>query len=165
MTTIVATPKMIFADSYCNDVQPFGTNKLHHVKWKNEEYLMGGCGYLSDLEFFARLLGDHGLEGMWRLHFGEHWPPKIMKRFDSTLLVVTRQRKIYMFDNTLVPMEVNEPFHCIGSGGDWARAYMDLVPGATPEAAIAYAATKDDNTRAPIHTIKFKRKRGEQADG
>lgn len=122
---------------------------------------MGGCGYLSDLEFFARLLGDFGIEGMWRLHFGEHWPPKIMKAFDSDILVVTREHKIYLFDKTLVPMLVDEPTYCIGSGGDWARAYLDLVPGAKPEQAIEYAAKKDDNTRAPIHRIGFKRRKGE----
>jgi len=161
VTTIVATPKAIYADSYCNTTHPFGTTKLHLVKFKTEEYLVGGCGYLNELEFFARLLGEYGIEGMWRLHFGEHWPPKIMKSWDTDVLVVTRDKRIFMFDDSLVPISVNEPVYCIGSGGDWAKAYMDLVPDATPEQSIEYAAKKDDNTRAPVHELKFPRRKKE----
>lgn len=158
MTTIIATRSAIYADSYCNASHPFGTNKLHRVAHEKtgDEYLVGGCGYLNELEFFVRLLGHHGLQDMWKLHFGEHWPPKIMKSFDTDVLVLTRDKKIFLVDKSLVPMAVNERTYCIGSGGDWARAAIDH--GKTPEEAIEYAATRDDNTRAPVHKLTFGRK-------
>lgn len=158
MTAIIATRTAMFADSYCNTAHPFGTNKLHRVKHakSGDEYLVGGAGYLNEIEFFARLLGEHGLDNLWKLHLGEHWPPKIMKDWDTDLLVVTRNKQIYLVDDSLVPMLVNEKHYCIGSGGDWARAAIDF--GKNYVEAIEYAATRDDNTRAPVHKITFGRK-------
>lgn len=162
MTTIIATRTAVYADSYCNAAHPFGTSKLHKVlhEKSGEEYLVGGCGYLEELEFFVRLLAHHGLQDLWKLHFGEHWPPKIMKGWDTDMLVVTRDKEIFLVSEALVPLRVNEKVYAMGSGGDWARAALDF--GKTPEEAIEYAATRDDSTRAPVHKITFgRRQRGE----
>jgi ATP-dependent protease HslVU (ClpYQ) peptidase subunit len=156
----------MYADSYCNSAQPFGTNKLHrvsHVK-TNEDFLVGGAGFLPELEFFKRILAEHGINDMWKLNLGEHWPPKIMKEFDTIVLVVTRSKQIFMFDENLVPMEINEESYCIGSGGDWARAYLDLVPSPEYEKAIEYAASRDENTRSPVHSIKFGRRQSPKTE-
>ena len=163
MTTVIATRDAMYADSFCNTAQPFGTNKLHKVTHEKsgEDYLMGGCGYLHELEFFARLLGEHGLQSMWKLHFGEFWPPKIMKKWDTDILIVTRSKEIFLIDNSLVPMAILQKEYCIGSGGDWARAHRDLVPDGTYEGAIEYAATRDENTKAPVAKIKFGRQRSQ----
>lgn len=159
MTTIIATRTALYADSYCNAGQPFGTNKLHHVTHEKsgEDYLVGGCGYLHELEFFVRLLAKCGLTNMWELHLGEFWPPKIMKSWDTDVLVVTREKKIYLLDQALVPGLVDQKIYAMGSGGDWARAALDF--GKTPEEAVEYAATRDDNTRGPVYKIAFPRKR------
>jgi len=167
ITTIVATRTALYSDSYCNTSHPFGTQKLYKVSHKKsgDEFLMGGAGYLSDIVYFARLLAEHGLQDLWKLHQGEHWPPKIMKQFDSDILVVTREKEIFLVDKTLVPMPViDKKAYCIGSGGDWASAYLELVADATIEGAIEYAAKRDENTKAPIHRISFGRKRPEDPE-
>ncbi len=156
MTTIVASRTAIYADSYCNTTQPFETNKLHRVKHGEDMYLVGGCGDLRELEFMARMITEHGLDDMWKLHFKPEWPPKILKSWETEVIVVTEGKQIFIIDNTLVPCLVDKQVHCIGSGGDWASAHLELVQGSTPESAIRYAATRDDNTRAPVHKITFK---------
>jgi len=158
VTTIIATRTAIYADSQCSAAHEFKTNKLHRIthEQSGEDYLVGGCGYLNELEFFARLLGHHGLQELWKLHFGEHWPPKIMKGWQTDILVVTRDKNIHLIDHALVPCLVDEKVYAMGSGGDWARAALDH--GKTAEEAIEYAATRDSFTKGPVHKITFGRK-------
>ena len=161
MTTIIATRTAIYADSQCTAAHEFKTNKLHHVthEGSGEEYLVGGCGFLHELEFFVRLLREYGLDTLWKLHLGEHWPPKLMKNFDTDVLIVTRERKVYLVEaRNMVPVLVNQEEYCMGSGGDWARAHRDLVTDGTPEQAIEYAATRDPYTKGPVNKITFKRR-------
>lgn len=156
MTTIVATPTAIYADSHCSYSSPFTTQKARVVTHKEEQYLVAGAGDLNELEFMCRLLAEHGLEGIWKLHLGEHWPPEILEDADTDMIVVTRDRRIFLVDKALVPLPILDKVFAIGSGSDWARAAIDF--GKDPMEALEYAASKDHRTRGPFHKITFRRK-------
>lgn len=161
MTTIVATRTSILADSQCTAASPFKTSKLRQITCKKtgEEYLCGGAGYLEELHFIINLIELQGLDELWKLHLGEHWPPKLLKDGDTDVLVVTRNREIYKVTHHMIPMPINDPWHAMGSGGDFAKAAMLL--GKTPHEAIEFAAEHDPWTKGPVHELKFKRHRKE----
>lgn len=159
LTTIVGTRYALYGDSQCTNAPSFKTTKLAHVQCAKtgEEFLIGGCGYLSEFHFFARLLTEYGLENVWKLHLTEHWPPKIMKGADTDLLVLTRDKKLYLFDKTLVPMDINQDTYAMGSGAEYATAALAL--GKTAAEAVEFAAQHDPYTKGPVHELKFPRRK------
>lgn len=163
MTTIVATTKGLYADSQCTSYPGFKTSKLAYVVHEKtgEDYLVGGAGYLEELHFLVKLLGEYGLERIWKLHLTEHWPPKILKNADTELVIVTRDRKIYCFNASLVPMPVNQDTYAIGSGGEYATSALAF--GKTPIEAVEFACQHDPYSKPPVHELKFPRKHKEPA--
>ena len=162
MTTIVATKKTIYADSQCSAYPGFKTTKLAYVRHdkSGEDYLIGGAGYLTEFQFLCKLLQEYWLERIWKLHLTEHWPPKILKDADTDLLIVTRDRKIYMFDSALVPMPVDQDTYAIGSGGEYATSALAL--GKSPPEAVLFACEHDPYSKPPVHELKFPRVRAAQ---
>ena len=156
MTTVIATPTALYADSYCSYSTPFTTQKARVVQSGNAKYLVAGAGDLEELEFLCRLLEKHGLEKMWELHLGDNWPPKILKNADTDVVVVTEDRRIFLLGANLVPLPIADKAFAIGSGSDWARAAMDFSK--TPTEALEYAASKDHYTRGPFHKLTFRSK-------
>lgn len=156
MTTVIATPTAVYADSHCSYSTPFTTQKARVVKFKDERYLVAGAGDLDELEFLCKLLQEHGLHSMWKLHLGEHWPPDILENADTDLVIVTENRDIFILDKALVPIAIHDKVFALGSGSDWARAAIDF--GKSPLEALEYAATKDHRTRGPFHKITFRSK-------
>ena len=158
MTTIVATRKAIYADSQCTTYPTFKTTKLAYVACEKtkEQFLVGGCGYLSEFHFFVRLLKEYGLQDIWKLHLTEHWPPKIIKNADTDLLVLTSDKKLFMFDRALVPMDVNQDTYAMGSGGEYATAALAM--GKSPAEAVEFACQHDPYSKPPVHELKFPKK-------
>ena len=165
MTTIVATTRALYADSQCTSFPGFKTSKLAYVQCKKsgEDYLVGGAGYLEELHFMVKLIGEYGLEQIWALHLGEHWPPKIMKNADTDLLVVTRQKKIYMFNAGLVPMPINQNTYAIGSGGEYATSALAF--GKTATEAVEFACEHDPYSKGPVHELTFPRRKKDAVHG
>ena len=159
MTTIVGTRHALYGDSQCTNAPSFKTTKLAHVicAKTSEEFLIGGCGYLTEFHFFARLLTEYGLENIWKLHLTEHWPPKILKNADTDLLVVTRQKTIYMFNKALVPMVIEQDTYAIGSGAEYATSALAF--GREPIGAIEFACEHDPYSKGPVHELKFPKRK------
>jgi ATP-dependent protease HslVU (ClpYQ) peptidase subunit len=159
MTTVIATRKAIYADSQCTSFPGFKTVKLAHVVCEKaqEDYLIGGAGYLEELNFLARLLGEYGISDIWKLHMTEHWPPKILKNADTDLLVVTRKKKIYMFNKALVPMAIEQDTYAIGSGAEYATSALAF--GREPIGAIDFACEHDPYSKGPVHEVKFPKRK------
>ena len=161
MTTIVATPEAIYADSYCADQPGFNITKVKKLSTPEGELLAGGAGDANEIFFIYRLLETHGLKRLWLMNMEENWPPRILKNACSTLLIVDRAGDIYAMDaQWCIPIKVENEFHAIGSGAELALSVLDgrllNAPG-----AIAYAATRDIYTQTPIHRVSFE----EMSDG
>lgn len=159
MTTIVATHKALYADSQCTSYPVFKTAKLLYIacEKEGEDYLVGGAGWLSELYFMARLLGEYGLDKLWKLHLTEHWPPKILKNADTDLLIVTRNKEIFLMDRSFTPAPIQQPTYAIGSGGEYATSALAL--GKEPEEAVAFACEHDPYSKPPVQMLKFPRKK------
>lgn len=155
MTTIVATPDAIYADSNCTHYNQFQTYKLAHIECDKDgtDYLVAGAGDLVEFQFLCNMIKEFGIVESWKMHFQEEWPPRILKRMDTEVLIVTRDGDIMMMDKDLIPVRIDEPYYCIGSGQDYAVAALDH--GDTPVQAIEYACTRDQYSKAPIHTLEF----------
>lgn len=104
----------------------------------------------------VKLLGEYGIERIWKLHLTEHWPPKILKNADTDLLVVTRGKKIYMFNSGLTPMPIDQDTFAIGSGAEYATSALQF--GKTPTEAVEFACVNDPYSKGPVHELKFPRK-------
>jgi len=161
MTTIVATRTSILADSQASSGSPFKTNKLRVINTPEGEMLTGGCGCLTELTFLVNLIEKYGLTKLWTLHLGEHWPPRILKNGDTDVLVVTREKQIWMVDTQVSPMAVDMDWYTTGTGGDFARAAMLL--GKTPHEAVEFSCENDPWSKGPVKEIRFKRQKRDTA--
>ncbi len=155
MTTIVATTEGLYADSYCDYVSPFSTNKLAHVKSPlgGNEYLVGGAGNLVEFQLYCNIIKQYGTEALWQQHFGENWPPKILVDAETELIMLDKNGQIMLMGRDLIPVHVNEAYFAIGTGADLALAAMDH--GANAMDAVEYACTRDTSSKPPVTEIKF----------
>lgn len=162
MTTIVATRTALYSDSQCTSEVSFGTDKLYKVTSDaGEEYLVGIAGRLTEGLLLIRLLAKFGLEELWTLHLpkdGKDQIPEALKdeEWGTELVVVTRDKRIVLVDNALVPASVNEAIYAIGSGSPWAMAAVEH--GKSAREAVEYACAKDPYSKAPIQTLTFRSK-------
>jgi ATP-dependent protease HslVU (ClpYQ) peptidase subunit len=160
MTTIVATRTGLYSDSYCSSGTPFGTDKLYKVVCVNgEEYLCGMAGYLTEGLLLVNLLTKYALDELWQLHLmkdGKSEMPEALRDpdWDTDLLVVTKDKRLVVIDNQLVPIPINEKAYAIGSGAHWALAAMDH--GKSARDALEYACTRDPYSKAPIQVLTFR---------
>jgi ATP-dependent protease HslVU (ClpYQ) peptidase subunit len=158
MTTVVATRSALYADSHVGAWPTFSTPKLQKVTHEasGEDYLTGMAGYLDQGLFLNALLATHGLKDLWKLHVIKDGIPAFLldEEFDTSLIIVTKEKRIFMLDQKLVPCEILESSYAIGSGASWALAAMDH--GKNPKEAIEYACTRDAGSKAPIHTLTFR---------
>jgi hypothetical protein len=60
---------------------------------------------------------------------------------------------IYMYESTIIPARIKEPFYAIGTGSAYAMAAMHL--GASPREAVEIAALYDPATRGPIDVMRL----------
>jgi hypothetical protein len=58
---------------------------------------------------------------------------------------------IWVYESTIIPAHIKEPFYAIGTGSAYALAAMHL--GKSPKEAVEIAALFDPATRGPIDVI------------
>src|SRR5262245_30717866 len=105
MTTIIATPSAMFADSLCtNDCGAnFLTVKIERVRAKDQELLIGAAGAAGDMGLLIGLLRMYGLKELWRLHLRKAGLPLACRKFESDVLVINRKGQMFLIDKQFVP--------------------------------------------------------------
>lgn len=141
MTTVVCNRDMMASDS-----QLTGTHKAAAKKmWKFKDGIVGIAGEYAACVQFVRWLQDP-----------EETDEPEMENVDA--MVLTKDGRIFHYNGSLLPFEVEDEFSAIGSGTQAAMAAMYM--GACPERAIEIACAVDPGTggRVQVHKIT-KRKR------
>ena len=134
MTTIAASlvHKQIAADSMCSgEGSYYSVCKLR--QWKDG--VAGAAGdWVQILKFFNSI--EHGGD------------------LDSDCDVECMELRadgIWVYESTIIPACIKEPFYAIGTGSAYALAAMHL--GKSPKEAVEIAALFDPATRGPIDVI------------
>lgn len=60
---------------------------------------------------------------------------------------------IYIYESTIIPARIKEPFYAIGTGSAYAMAALHM--GASPREAVEIATLYDPATRGPIDVVKL----------
>ena len=140
MTTIAASlvHKEIAADSMCSgEGGYYSVCKLRH--WKDG--VAGAAGdWVQILKFFNSIENGGDLDSDCDVECME-----------------LRAEGIYVYESTLIPARIKEPFYAIGTGSAYAIAAMHL--GKSPREAVEIAALFDPATRGPIDVITVGGKR------
>lgn len=84
-------------------------------------------------------------------------PPEMVDRFldhgaDFTAVVLCPNKRLFIYDEWGLPIEVSEPFYAVGSGAKAARGAMAAGAGAV--AAVEAACVVDPYTSGPVHSEK-----------
>lgn len=137
MTTIIATRKAIYTDTFCNYTVPFKARKAIRVG----DALYAGAG--DDLDSFIKVMA-------WLR--GEAPKPKLPSDETFEMLEVNRSG-IFLWSRQLTRTQVHEKYYAVGSGAPYAIGAMD--EGAPPERAIKRAARRDADTRLPISILRL----------
>lgn len=140
MTTVAASlvHKEIAADSMCSgEGGYYSVCKLRH--WKDG--VAGAAGdWVQILKFFNSIENGGDLDSDCDVECME-----------------LRAEGIYVYESTLIPARIKEPFYAIGTGSAYAIAAMHL--GKSPREAVEIAALFDPATRGPIDVITIGGKR------
>ena len=140
MTTVAASlvHKEIAADSMCSgEGGYYSVCKLRH--WKDG--VAGAAGdWVQILKFFNSIENGGDLDSDCDVECME-----------------LRAEGIYVYESTLIPARIKEPFYAIGTGSAYALASMHL--GKSPREAVEIAALFDPATRGPIDVITIGGKR------
>lgn len=142
MTTIAYRDGVMAADMQVTaGNRKFRTTKVRATKAGG---LVGGAGNLAHvLKVFDWVEG--GMKGD-KPDFGED-------DGEFECLIVEPDRSVWLLDEELVPMRVEDGFLAIGSGGPYAVAAMEC--GRTPEEAVEVAAKFDPATSAPVQVWRL----------
>ena len=140
MTTVAASliHKEIASDSMCSgEGGYYSVCKLRH--WKDG--VAGAAGdWVQILKFFNSIENGGDLDSDCDVECME-----------------LRAEGIYVYESTLIPARIKEPFYAIGTGSAYAIAAMHL--GKSPREAVEIAALFDPATRGPIDVITIGGKR------
>jgi hypothetical protein len=140
VTTVAASlvHKEIAADSMCSgEGGYYSVCKLRH--WKDG--VAGAAGdWVQILKFFNSIENGGDLDSYCDVECME-----------------LRAEGIYVYESTLIPARIKEPFYAIGTGSAYAIAAMHL--GKSPREAVEIAALFDPATRGPIDVITIGGKR------
>lgn len=144
MTTIIATRNKILSDGKVTVGDRIDSLKCKKIR-NIEGYLVGGAGrYSSILTFFS------WFEQNLRCQAAQESMPGLIIQSDPDredeefiALVVHPDGKIYIHEgnNPTRAFELQEDYHAVGSGADYALAALDA--GATPEQAMEVAKARD----------------------
>lgn len=80
--------------------------------------------------------------------------PKGVKNSNLEGLILTDDKKLFLFFNPKKWMELGEDYHAIGSGMHFAMGAM--AKGATPAEAVKVASALDPNTGMGVRTFTLK---------
>lgn len=138
MTTIAVNKEEIYGDRQF-------TNTVTGHKWKGKtkvyrftahpdtysacDFIMGFAGSASDIVTISSYFEFPDM-------FGK--PPRVR---GCTGVVLTAKRDIFVFDDYTKWLLVDEPFHAIGSGAEYALGAM--AAGKSPREAVKIASSKD----------------------
>lgn len=114
----------------------------------------GHCYTISKVRYWAAM------------DFSEDERPEFNELFDEgaedysmTCIIISADgEKVIMMDDEITPMEIDDDFVCIGSGGGLAKGAM--CAGATVEQALAIAKEHDGNTGGKLRTRVIVPKKG-----
>lgn len=142
MTTIAANKTEMAADSKITmeastDTRHFTTSKMV-VK---DGDILGAAGDSHWGELFFKWYGSRKKK------------PQFPKDADFEALVLTKDGKLFHYDETLARNSVNDNYFAIGSGGMAALAGLHL--GLDPTAAVDLASRVDPYTGPPVITIRL----------
>lgn len=144
MTTVAASlvHQEIAADSMCSgEGGYYSVCKLR--QWK--EGVAGAAGdWVQILKFFNSI--EHGGD------------------LDSDCDIECMELRadgIWIYESTIIPARIKEPFYAIGTGSAYALAAMHL--GKSPKEAVEIAALFDPATRGPIDVMKTGEPHGRKA--
>ena len=70
----------------------------------------------------------------------------------TEFLVITPERKLFLFNEVLAPVPFEAEFYAIGSGGDYAMGAMRRDPTCTAVAAVELACEFDAYCSLPLQT-------------
>lgn len=137
MTTIAASlaHKEIAADSMCSGEGAFySVCKLR--QWKDG--VAGAAGdWVQILKFFNSIEKGGDLDSDCDVECME-----------------LRADGIYVYESTIIPARIKEPFYAIGTGSAYAMAALHL--GKSPREAVEIAALYDPATRGPIDVMRLR---------
>jgi hypothetical protein len=143
MTTIAAqfSTKEIAADRMISgDGLQYAVIKLK----KRKSSFIGAAGeWHQILEFYRRLSTKKPLDN----------------DFDIVAIEL-RNTGIWVYENSIIPMKIEQDFYAIGTGSGYAMAAMHL--GKSPREAVEIAALYDPGTRGPIDVLKLGSGRGKK---
>lgn len=131
MTTCAWDGKSLAADSRGTSAGcPFINTKAYRLK---DGRLYAGSGDAQDCTAVR----------LWLESGGEKPTVK-----DFVAMVIGADGSIWRYEDKLVPFQINQPFHAIGSGRDYALAAMHM--GKTAREAVELACVYDVYTGPPI---------------
>lgn len=143
MTTIAYRDGVMAADSQVTS----GNRKLRTSKARRLKGggLIGGTGNLAHVLKLFRW-ADGGLRRGNKPEFPDGGA-------DAECLLVKADGTVWLLDEELEPMQFEDPFLAIGSGGPYAMAAMEC--GRTPEEAVEVAAKFDAATSGPVQVWRL----------
>lgn len=144
MTTIAANTELIACDSRCSD----GAS-VFRVSSKIVRIPRDGVAGFAGQVYVAHQLIEWMRRGM---------PKKTAPVFDDSanadVLWLRKDGTLWLMDQTLLLIQLDEPFHAIGSGAMAARAAMRC--GASPVDAVAVACEIDPGSSLPVKSMPLK---------
>ena len=146
MTTIAFAEGTIAADSQMTSGgAKLRIKKLHRL---SDGSLFAGSG---EVALISRML-------KWaEAGFPEKPRPRITEDSEIECIVVRPNGAIWLVDDKLEPLEIDEPFAAIGSG--FAYALGAMACGKSAVEAVEIAARFDADTSAPLHTMELQEKK------
>lgn len=148
MTVVVTDRVSMVADSQITDDGLVSTGYRKVMKTPGG-MLVGGAGdYTSVLKFFRWVIDGMDMDN----------PPHLLGDFCA--LVLLPDGRLFYMTSDLFPMELNEPYACIGSGGNYASGMM--AAGKTPYEAVKLTCARHQDCSEPIYGVFLDKKEGSE---
>lgn len=131
MTTVAYANGVIAADKMASE----GNSRVGTTTkiFKRKGYLIGFSGRADTSALLLRWFEDGAKE--------EEWPDPYAEDCDASMLVITPDGRVLTYERFPIPIRMENQFHAIGSGRDFALAAMHLGHG--PEDAVKVACDLD----------------------
>lgn len=144
MTTIAWDGVSLAADKMSNSQ---GTISTVTKIWRISNHLIGGSGNFSSIMSLRNWFSNGCIKDEW---------PECQKDKDrcSTLLVITPDGKIQLYDHDPYPCEIEDVFHAIGGGRDFAMGAMEM--GASAHQAVMAASRWDTGTGNGVDVLSLR---------
>lgn len=150
MTTIAFDGKTMAADLRASSGTRILTVKTK-LRRLPDGAIAGACGVLSScsklLDWLCDKIEDDELELSVLDDDGN----------GAEALVAYPSGELYLYDSSGHPTELGERKYAIGSGGDYALAWMEANKKATARSAVKYAMSRDSGTGNGIQVMRFRR--------